>query len=432
MTVDTIAVWWRGMRSSESLQYRLARGTAWTIVGTVMQQLCAVLASIGAARILGKIGFGELGITRSTMATFGVLAGSGLGLATTRYVAELRTANPARAGTIIGLFFRVAAISSGAGSLLCILASQPLAKHALHAPALAWPLALSGLLVLFNTIGGVQLGVLTGLESFRLAAFAIAFDGCATASGILLGARYAAVIGAIAGSVIASALSMLLRQWLMSTECRRASLAIGRGGFRTELPILWSFIVPSILLGVSTQPFEWLGRVLLTRQPNGLAEVGVLTAAYSWGQIVLFIPTQVTGPALPILTNILGMRNMSAFRRLLRHTLLLAIASGVATALVMVLASKWIMRAYGKEFVQGWLILSIFAGAYAIASLSSVFRAALLASGHAWVQNGQALIWGAALLLAFLALRELGSLGLAAAYAIAFGVVVVTQSLETL
>ena len=38
-----------------------------------------------------------------------------------------------------------------------------------------------------NTIAGVQLGVLTGLEMFRLAAIAIAFDGAATAGGIILG-----------------------------------------------------------------------------------------------------------------------------------------------------------------------------------------------------------------------------------------------------
>ncbi len=93
-----------------SLRARMAYGTFWTLVGTMIAQLAGMLGSIFSARILGKVGFGELGMIRSTVLMFGVLAGTGLGMATTKYVAEFRVNDPFKAGRMIGLFMNTAFI----------------------------------------------------------------------------------------------------------------------------------------------------------------------------------------------------------------------------------------------------------------------------------------------------------------------------------
>ena len=54
----------RIQQSAEGM--RLARGIAWSALGAVSSRALALLASIIAARILGKSVFGELGILQST------------------------------------------------------------------------------------------------------------------------------------------------------------------------------------------------------------------------------------------------------------------------------------------------------------------------------------------------------------------------------
>jgi len=68
----------------DSVRARVARGTFWSLVATASIQVASLASSILAARILGQTGFGELGMIRSTVLMFGVLAGSGLGLASTK------------------------------------------------------------------------------------------------------------------------------------------------------------------------------------------------------------------------------------------------------------------------------------------------------------------------------------------------------------
>jgi O-antigen/teichoic acid export membrane protein len=96
-----------------SVELRFARGVFWSVGGAIASQVLGMIASFVTARLLGKVGVGEVGIVRSTLGAFGVFAGFGLGLTSTKYVAEFRLTNPGRAGRILGLS-RIAALSSGA------------------------------------------------------------------------------------------------------------------------------------------------------------------------------------------------------------------------------------------------------------------------------------------------------------------------------
>jgi O-antigen/teichoic acid export membrane protein len=433
LVIETPALFgamWRRLQSP-SARARLARGSMWALAGSGVQQVMAMCASIVVARVLGSAGFGELGVTRSTIVTFGVLAGSGLSLAATRYVAGFRDSDPDRAGRVLGLLLNSSLIVSGIAAVTCAALASPLATHAVHAPALAWPLAASALLIVLNTMSGVQVGALAGLEAFRATAILVAIEGVATALLMVAGAYAAGVLGAVIGTVIAGAFAYALKSRALRIHCRQKGVALVRRGVMREFPILWSFALPALLLGISTQPFEWLARVLLARGARGLAEVGIFTAAYSWGQAVLIVPMQVTGPAMPILTNLLASGDTAGFRRLLRQTLQAAALAAVFTAAPVIIFSRWIMRAYGADFAHAGVVLLIIAVSSTLASLSSVLRAALLATGNAWSQTLQAVIWGATLTLVFLLARQHGALALAYAYAVAFAVVVVTQGEAT-
>src|SRR4029453_12131551 len=99
------------------------RGAFWSLSGTLISRGLALLASILVARVLGKVGFGELGIIQSSVGMFGTFAGFGLGLTATKHVAEFRTKDPARAGRIISLSSLVSWMTGGVmAGLLFVLA----------------------------------------------------------------------------------------------------------------------------------------------------------------------------------------------------------------------------------------------------------------------------------------------------------------------
>ncbi|HYN08318.1 MAG TPA: hypothetical protein VES67_13120 [Vicinamibacterales bacterium] len=178
--------------------------------------------------------------------------------------------------------------------MLYFLVASPVAQDVAQAPQLSGPLALGAALIVLSGISIVQVGALVGFEAFRVAASLTAIEGMLTAIGMTAGALVAGVLGAVGGMVAALALSCVWRGRVLSKACAASGISIRHRGVAGEGHVLWSFVLPSWLYGVSTQPFEWLSRLLLARGPGGLADVGIFSAAYAWSQALL-----ATGRAWP-------------------------------------------------------------------------------------------------------------------------------------
>ena len=412
--------------TSEGMRARMARGAIWSAAGTALMQACAMVASVLAARILGKTSFGELGLLRSTIVMLGVLAGGGLGLTTTKLVAELRGVDRARAGRVVSTLMTIALALSGAATILCIVAAAPLADHALHAPHLAVGLRILSVLLLFSTVSGVQLAVLAGLENFRSIAILSGIEGALSVVMVAGGAWLFGLNGALAGTVAAPAVMFFFKHRAVAAMCRKAGIEIAGGSLAEHLPVMGSHVVPAILMGISAQPFEWLGRVLLARRPDGFGHVGVFTAAYALSQVVGLATSQITAPAIPILANTFR-QDRAAFNRLLRLVSLSIAGVTVAVVAPVVFFAPWIMRIYGRGFAEGGPVLATITIAFGISSASAFFRVVLVATGRLWSQNLHAAIWGVVMIGSFLSLLRFGALGLAMAYAIAYSVILFTQ-----
>jgi O-antigen/teichoic acid export membrane protein len=418
---------WMRLRSSQGYGARLARGTIWTTIGMIAGQLSATAGAILAARILGANAFGQFGMLRSTVVLFGVLAGTGLSLSATKVVAEFRTTDPDRAGRALTMLLHAALLMSGVAMAIAIFGAHAIAGPLLHAPELVFGLRVASLLVFLNAVNGVQMGGLNGLEAFRVSSGLTAAEGVVTLCSVASGAWFWGLNGAIVGMVIGPLVLLPFKQFALVRECRRNGIQLHTKATRTELQMIWSDVVPAILIGVSSQPFEWFARVMLARQAGGYVEVGVFTAAFAWAQVVSLASSQLTNPAVPIMANVFAAGDRRAFLRLLRFV---AMSTGAVTVLVVlpvVLFSGWIMRVYGHGFTSGAPVLRVIAVAYGFASISSLLRSALVATGKLWHQNMHALIWGCITVLTFLLLRSHGAMGLGLAYLVAYCVVIFTQ-----
>lgn len=409
-----------------SVRARVARGTFWSLVATVSIQMASLASSILAARILGQTGFGELGMIRSTALMFGVLAGSGLGIASTKYVAEFRDTYPARAGRLIGLLMNVAFVAGGGATLLCFVLAPSLAGWAMNAPHLTGPLQIGCVMLLFNTLSGVQIGAVSGFEAFGAVARIALIDAILNLALVPIGAWAFGVSGAVGGLALASVLGFPVKQIALRQLCQKTGVVMAHHGGSAELPTLWQFALPSVLVGVSIQPFEWFARLLLSRQTNGFAELGIFTAAMSWGQLVMFIPQQILRPAIPILSNLYTDSDAVRFIRTAIKFEWLIIGTGVVSAIPLMFLSPYIMAAYGVSFISGSRVLMILLVAHILASATSL-TIVFTASGQMWVQTLHYTLWGGTLIGAFIFLRDFGSLGLGISYIFAYGSLLCTQ-----
>ena len=108
---------------------RVVRGTFWSFVSSGASQFAALIASILTARILVQVRFGELGIVRSTVVTFGVVAGTSLGIVASKYVAEFRDKDNGRSGKLAGLVVLITIILGLIAALALLIFARFFAEN---------------------------------------------------------------------------------------------------------------------------------------------------------------------------------------------------------------------------------------------------------------------------------------------------------------
>ena len=418
------AVW-----AADSLRGRFARGAVWSLVGALISQGCGLAASVITARLLGRDQFGEFGIVQSTVGLFGVFAGMGLGLTATKYVAELRVANPQRAGRIIALSTAVALCTAAISVLVLFTAAPWLAASTLNAPKLSTELRIATGVLFLNAMNGTQTGVLAGLEAFRTIARVTLTRGVLTFPLAVAGVLLWGLRGAVVALVAAAAVGWILNHISIHNECRRNNIIVRWENFWAERIILWKFSLPAVLGGAMATPAMWATSSILVNQPHGYAEMGVFSAANQWRNAVAFLPSMLSQPLLSMFSN-LSVGDSGSFRKLLRANLLLSFGLSLLMAAPILVCSSWILKAYGPGFVAGRWVLTLLVLATVISSTTAVIGQAIAGLGKMWWGFNLNTVWALILLsCAVLLVPRYGALGLATAFLASYLVHALTSAL---
>ncbi|OGV60047.1 MAG: hypothetical protein A2283_19755 [Lentisphaerae bacterium RIFOXYA12_FULL_48_11] len=399
---------------------RLARGAFWSFAGAVISRGLSLISSILVARMLGKEGFGELGIIQSSVGMFATFAGFGLGLTATKYVAEFRTKDPAKAGKIIGLSSIVSLVTGSLITIILLISASWLASRTLNAPQLSVLLQLSAPLLLLGAWGGAQTGALAGFESFKRIAQINLVSGLLNFPLMVGGVYIAGLTGAVWGLLIANMVGCLLNSWALRVEMRKAAVPVIFSGCRSEWPILWKFSLPSLLSGIMVGPVTWACNAMLVNQPNGYAEMGIFNAANQWFNALLFLPSIVGSVILPVLSEKLGNQEGKATAKILTVAILMNAIIALPLVILLCLFSHSVMAFYGQDFSDSWLVLVVVVCTAGLLSVQSPVGHIIAASGRMWVGMIMNLGWGLAFLgFTFLLVRH-GSFGLASARLLAY------------
>lgn len=403
---------------ADSLRARFAKGIFWSVVGIVIVQSLTLLSSVVTARLLGKVGFGELGIVVSTVGMFGAFAGLGLAITANKHVAELRKDDPERAGRIIGMSSLVAVISGGGMSAVLFVAAPYLAEYTINAPRLTMELRIGCGLLLFNALMGAQTGALSGFEAFKTIAKANLVRGLLSFPVIIAGVYFFGLRGAVTGQVAAVFFGWVINHVALRMEARKAGVPVSYRGIRSELPILYSFSLPATLGGAVVGPALWASRAFLVNEPGGYADMGIFNAAIRFQLLLTLIGSSIGAPLLPLLAS----REGSSSTVLNRVNILSSWSIALFPALVLICFPEIIGLVFGADFSgqaeQRTLILVM---AFTCVLMYKDGLGRLLATNNLmWWGFFSNLLWAVLLVAGSVYLVRFGAVGLAASFALAY------------
>lgn len=410
------------------LGYRLAKGAFWSIAGGLISRVLGLASSILVARMLGKEGFGQLAIVYSTLGMFGPLAGFQLGLTSTKFVAEFRETDPAKAGRIMALSGVVAWSTGAISALILILVAPWMALHTLAAPHLGGLLQISAVVILFGALSGAQIGALAGFEAFQTIAWLTLLSGVASFALMVGGVYWGGLRGAVCSLVVSAALTWILNHWALRREAARAGVPLILSGTIREWRVLWRFSLPSVLASMAHGPTSWVCNALLVNQVNGYAEMGIYSAANQWRTAILLLPSIIGPMLLPILSNLRGKKDHGRYNKALWYNVLLSVALAMAIAIPLAVFSRRIMSAYGEGFREGgWVLVLMLIVGVAMAA-NSIVGQGIASAGKMWTDF---LLYvfqaGTLLLLALLLVPSHLAIGLAGATAVSYVLLVVAK-----
>ena len=411
-----------------SLRRRLLEGYLWSIGGAVLAKAFMVFVGYYVARSLGQVGFGEFGVLQNTINTLGVLAGSGVGAAATKYIAQYRLADGAKAARIMSLNAVVAVGASVLLAALLFVYARELSLHVLNNPNLQPALKIGALSLFFSCLSGAAIGALAGFEKFRL------ISTLSILTSLLNGSLQCLLIvefgleGVVAAIVIAQAASALVALHYLRKTAAGFAMRFTWSGLGREVSTLYKFNLPSILGSIMVSPVNWIAAVLLVNQHNGYAEMGLFSAANQWKIALLFIPVSVSQVILSLLSHLQQERDRQAYRKVFFYNLYANLFGAALMFVLVLLFADFIMAAYGEGFEAGADVLIVMIAVAGLMAANNVVGQTITSRGKMWHGFGLNLIWGICLLLgAYQLCPAYGALGLALANLIAYTLHSLTQ-----
>lgn len=399
---------------------RLARGAFWSLSGAISTRFLGLISSVIVARILGKSGFGELGIIQSTIGMMGTFAGFGLGMTATKFIAEYRTSNPEKAARIRALSSVFAWTSSCITALVLFCFSGWLASSTLNAPQLTKTLQISALYLLFSSVNGAQIGILSGLEAFKTIAKINFYTGFATVPVTIAGVYLAGVDGVVWAMVFSVVINWFLNHFAIRRECKKALVPYHYKNYWDERGVLWKFAIPALVSGLFFAPTEWAVNALLVNQPGGYSQMGIFNAAKQWHVLILYIPSALSNITLPVLSNLIGEGNKKQYIKVIIVNTVLLSGISLCVALPVAILSKYIMGAYGAGFVSGSGVLLLVCLYSVLWSANIVIGQVLWSTGSSVLAMILAVMRAVILVVSFACFTPRTAFGLALAYTITY------------
>lgn len=405
------------LRRPIGLRQRVLAGSFWLTAAHVAYRGTLMLSMMFVARILGKEDYGQLGIIQSSLIMFEAIAALGMGVTTTKHIAEYRNTDKDKVSRIIKLTRLTTLATAVSFAVVIYLIAPWLSASMLGSDGLTGYVRISALILLFTNFAGGRLSILAGFEAYHWMALVNSLAGIMTLFLIPAGAYFYGIEGALWGLVGVSVINALMNSILSARVIRKEAIPRAATLTREELRLLWNFSVPAMMAGILYAPVNWIGNAYLVKAA-GYGEMGLFAAANQWFSILLFIPGVITSVFLPVFADQAGRDRERNLGRLIRKALKVTISVSIPLAAAVAISSPWIMRFYGEEYSEAATMLITIAVAAFVASTQNILGNALATLNRMWIHFASNVIWAGVYLVMAIFLMELGYKAMALCLAI--------------
>jgi O-antigen/teichoic acid export membrane protein len=401
------------------LRERLIHGAFLNLIAVAFNQGSTLIGNIVVARILMKQTFGEYAMVQSTLLTIAAMAQLATGYTASKYLAEYRAVDSARAGRIMGLCAGVSFLMAALGTILLVAISPWLSSSMLKAPHLATPLMIGAGFLFFSTVNGYQTGALSGLEAFRSLAKAGSISGIGVVAAVSLGAWLGGLPGALTGLSVSALFRCAVHQRWLRLETRLQGIVLRYRGMALEKAVIVKFALPASLAGYYALPMIWLGNSFLVRQAGGYGEMALYTAAMNIKSVVLFLPAIVNGVVSSILNQMKGTGDQR-YSHLYRFNVILVFSATLVASIILGILADPVLGLFGRGFPAAKTVLWVVLTSGVFEATATALYQRIQNYGRMWLSLlfinlplGPVFV-----ILAFYLTPELGALGLGIANAV--------------
>ena len=410
-----------GGSASTSLTVRLLHGLTWQTFASLLGRIGSFAIALIQAHLLGKAGYGELGMVLSTLTLFGLFSSAVGGQTCTKFIAETRKVDSAVAEKITALSIVFTLIFSALAMVGILVCRTRLATQVLNAPQLSGLLLLAAVALSFQALSGTASGILLGLQEFRLegnvrlvqiAAWLVLTPWMSLRWG---------TYGAMLAYTVSYAVGLAAYAAVTVNVCRRERFALCFRGMWAESRVLVEYSLPMMLYGLLLIPTVWICNAVLARQPGGYAYLGGYTAAVQFRTVVIQLPMLITSVVWPAMAEMWGTRQLDRLRTLYQDTFQVLWALGLLAALPMIAYGRIALRAFGRAFAADQQVLALVMIVAALYLLGNWAGLLLQAAGYVWTALSANVAYAAvSITCSLLLVPRYNAIGLAVAFVISF------------
>jgi O-antigen/teichoic acid export membrane protein len=405
----------------------LIRGSAVVLVSMILAGLLALAISVSIARSVGVSDFGVYSMVVSVQNVFGLFAGFSIGTATAKFVSEYRVCNADQASELaktgLMLVLILSLITAGTYSLL----SGVIGDGLYHEPLITPLIPFSALVVISSALLSVSLGIVQGCQRIKLLAFMQVLSPFLSILAVTVLLKSVGMRGIFIGFFLGQSVAALTGLALLRRrEFFFHSFPLklrGSGSLKTIL----SFSLPAFLGSIVVLPVFWVGNTELTLT-SGFEVMGYFAVSMVVFSSMMILPNAIAIPLVPRISE-LTVNWREAIGKLISQSVRMASLLLFPLMFGVALFSEYIVAfLYGQTYKSSVVPVYLMVTACYFYALGSIVGALVVGVGRMWVGLGLNIVWACSfLLIVFMIVPVWGATGLAAAYALSYGVLLVTS-----
>lgn len=414
---------------SASHYYKLINGSFWSVLGAIIFRGSSLISAIFVARMIGKESFGQFGIIQSTVGTLAILIGLGIGMTSTKYIAEYRENDIEKLSKILSLLLIITYVGSLSVTILINIFKEFVSTNLLGSLNLSQHIFIASIIIFFNIINSVQTSTLSGFEAFKVITKINVITGAISFPTMLIFTYFYGLYGTLTAIALISFLTWILNVYYVLKKFKFYGIHFALNQITDAVNVLKTYTLPATLSGAL--PTIWIANIILVNSSESYNGMAYLNIANNWHTLVMFLPLSI-GPVILSLLSNKNKNDKNGYWKIVKISLLINTIITVAATIVVFFLSDVIVSFYGEGYKEAKYLLVLMTSVTILKSINHVIGQVIATASSMWLGFGLNFIWGIAYLaITVLFVDKYGSLAIGIANIIAY-IILLIVSLKVL